>query len=326
MTVEQFVAARQQRWQQLSACCDQLQTAGSLAGPGLRQFGPLYRQTTGDLAYAAVHLPDPELLAWLNRLCARAHSLLYAAPRRAPRRRADWLTAYPARWRAAAPFLLVSTALFAAATLLAFVTVYREPTAARLFVPGALTADLAVDPSGQIPPGVFVALTGFLLTNNLTAALVAFAGGIFLGLGSLAALLRNGFLLGGLAGLATAQGGGLDFLAAVAPHGVLELPALLTVAAAGLQLGWAVLHGGRRSRLRALAQTGPQAFTLLGGGLGGFVLAALVEGLLTPWPAPAPLKLLLALVLAALLAYYLTSGRGRPDDALDALPADPRRA
>lgn len=310
MTVEQFVASRGEPWQRLSTLCDRMQAAGpqALQAAELAEFGRLYRRTASDLAYASAHLPQLELLDYLNRLVVRAHGQLYTPPRRGLGGILPFLTHYPRRWRAARGYLAVAAALLFGALLLAWVTVAREPRLAPLFVPIELSANLQTD--GQaIPTGAFVAVSSFVLTNNLTAALLAFATGVFFGLGSVWSLLKNGLLIGGIAGLAQSAGGDslLAYLALLLPHGVVELAALVTCGAAGLMLGHSLIAGGEVTRARALQTAGRDAFALLLGCLPWFVLAALIEGLLTPLAAPLGLKLAFGGLTGGLLAWYLAS-------------------
>lgn len=82
-----------------------------------------------------------------------------------------------------------------------------------------------------------------LFATNLTACLLALFGGLFIGLGSLAVIATNGFLLGfvvaSVLSLAeTSLSTKVGFLiAALLPHGIFEIPAVLLAAGFGLQLG-----------------------------------------------------------------------------------------
>ncbi|MBI2301534.1 MAG: stage II sporulation protein M [Armatimonadetes bacterium] len=312
MTVEQFVAARRDGWRRLAALCDLLADRRHPPDPAATaEFGDLYRRAAGDLAYARAHLGKLELTAWLNRLVARAHGLLYVRRRRGAAGLAAFFRDYPRRWRAAAPFLLTAAALLLGAMLLAYALVRHEPGLALLFVPAEVVESVAVmpDAAGNVPAGAFVALSTFIFTNNLTAGLLAFATGLFAGLGTVAALLKNGLLVGALAGLAhnTSPQALLAFLALVLPHGVIELAALSTCAAAGLKLGHALVAGGRVTRPAALRRAGAEAMTLLLGCLPWFAVAALIEGCFTPLDLPAVAKLLCAVLTASALIWYLRS-------------------
>ncbi len=309
MTVEQFVARRGERWRRLSELCDRIGDlgAGVLSGDDLTAFGDLYRLTASDLSYAATHLRHVELLGYLNRLVARAHGQLYARRERARFRPAGFLSDYPARWRQALPFVLVAAGLLLAGIVTGWVTVLADPRQATAFVPLEMVADMSPDRTGAIPAAAFVALSSVILTTNLSAALIAFAGGLLFGLGPVAALLKNGLLVGALAGLSqrVSTESLVTYAGLIAPHGVLELAALVTAGAAGLKLGWAIVAGGRVPRLDALRLAGRDSLALLLGCLPWFVVAAGIEAFLTPLPVSPAVKLLFAAVTAGALAAWL---------------------
>jgi uncharacterized membrane protein SpoIIM required for sporulation len=92
-----------------------------------------------------------------------------------------------------------------------------------------------------------------IMTNNLSVAFSMFALGITGGLGTIWMLAVNGLLLG-VIGAATARAGmALQLWSFVAPHGVLELPAIFIAGGAGLEIARGLLFpacclGAIRSR------------------------------------------------------------------------------
>lgn len=316
MTAEQFVANRGAGWRRLSELCDGLQRSGpsSFGATELREFDSLYRVAASDLAYASAHVPQLELLDYLNRLVARAHGLLFRYRRRDARLVVGFFRDYPARWRAARSELIAATLLFLAPLLAVWAAVLSTPRLAALFLPAEVSSQVIAAADGVIPLSAFAALSSMILTSNAVAALMCVAGGIVFGLGTAASLIKNGLLIGALIG--ATQAASLDSLPALfsllLPHGVLELAALITCGAAGLKLGGALLEGGDVSRLAALRQAGREAMILFAGCLPWFVIAALIEGAVTPLPAPAAAKLLFGLLVGGLLAAYLGSGRHLP--------------
>lgn len=313
MTVEQFVANRGAGWRRLSALCDGLQRSGptSLAASELREFDTLYRLAASDLAYATAHVPQLELLDYLNRLVARAHGLLFRYRRRPTRAFTGFFRDYPAHWRGARPELLAATLLLFVPLLAIWAAVLATPRLAALFLPAEVSSQVIATDDGAIPLSAFAALSGMILTSNAIAALLCVAGGLVFGLGTAASLLKNGLLLGALLGATHAASPAAvpTLLGLLAPHGILELAALVTCGAAGLKLGGALLRGGETTRLAALRTAGREAVVLFAGCLPWFVIAAGIEGTLTPLPAPPAVKLVFGLLVGGLLAAYLSSGR-----------------
>src|SRR5262249_55962465 len=119
-------------------------------------------------------------------------------------------------------------------------------------------------------------------TNNIVVTALAFAGGITLGLGTAYFLLQNAVLLGAVAGLAIGAGNGRPFFELVTAHGVLELSCIVVGGAAGLRVGWAMVHPGYRRRGVALREEARAAVEMLLGTAACLVVAGLVEGFITP--------------------------------------------
>ena len=118
-----------------------------------------------------------------------------------------------------------------------------------------------------------------------------FAGGLLLGLGTLAVLVYNGLMVGALAGI-TIQAGNFDvFLRYVLPHGVLELSCFAVAAAAGLRLGWALIDPGWLTRGEALRREARPAVAMIIGTAPWLVVAGLTEGFVTPHALPLPAAL-----------------------------------
>ncbi len=79
------------------------------------------------------------------------------------------------------------------------------------------------------------------MTNNISVCFVSFASGIVAGLGTIFEMLMNGFLIG-VIGVACFEANMSNMLwSFVAPHGVLELPAIFISGGAGLLLARGLL-------------------------------------------------------------------------------------
>ena len=94
--------------------------------------------------------------------------------------------------------------------------------------------------------------SSYIMTNNLTVSFVTFAGGIVFGLGTFFYLYVNGMMLGVIGAACHQYGMSLALWSFVAPHGSLELPAIIIAGGAGFRLGYAMLFPG----LTALERVG----------------------------------------------------------------------
>ena len=72
------------------------------------------------------------------------------------------------------------------------------------------------------------------MTHNMLVAVLAFVGGITLGLYTLYAMWQNGIIVGALAGLFTVDHRTAVFWSLIVPHGVTELTAIFIAGGGGL--------------------------------------------------------------------------------------------
>jgi uncharacterized membrane protein SpoIIM required for sporulation len=157
-----------------------------------------------------------------------------------------------------------------------------------------------------------------VLTNNIRVSLVAFALGCLACLPGVAILAYNGLNVGVVGAVFVDAGDPGTFLGHIAPHGFLELTAIVITAAAGLRVGWALLVPGDRRRGDAVAEEGRRAIVLVLGCLPVFVVAGLIEGFVTPADLPLALRALVGFVAwVAFLGWVLGRGRALDEDADD---------
>lgn len=123
-----------------------------------------------------------------------------------------------------------------------------------------------------------------LAANNLIVATTLVAGGMTLGAVSLSVLLYNGFLVGIVVKTLLSQGVPAHRIAAaVAPHGLLEIPALLLAGGVGLYYAgtlWQYILERRDTPVtKAEIVDGLWLFAIAAGGI---VVAAVIEVHVTP--------------------------------------------
>jgi uncharacterized membrane protein SpoIIM required for sporulation len=120
-------------------------------------------------------------------------------------------------------------------------------------------------------------------------------------------LFFNGLLIG-VIGTACWQAGMSNQLwSFVAPHGVLELPAIFIAGGAGLLLARGLLFPGSLPRRDSLVEAGGRAVRLVLGVIPMLVVAGFIEGYLSPSNFPVSLKFALGVALGTALTLYLFS-------------------
>lgn len=134
--------------------------------------------------------------------------------------------------------------------------------------------------AGRLADHEPVTATATFAANNWTVAVGASLGGLVLAVPAASALLVNGVVLGVYARTEEAP---LELLAFVLPHGILELPAIVVAGALGLHLGVVAWRSWVGNDGEALAEELRRAFWVLVGLGVVLVVAAIVEGFVSPY-------------------------------------------
>ncbi len=272
----------------------------------------LYQRTSTHLSTARTYLGDPALNARLTRLVADAGGVLYGARPGTLRAvgRFFRLTFPAAVWRSRW-FVAASAALLLVPALVLGLWLARSeraldaaaPEAAReAYVTEDFEAYYSSAPAGQFATEVTV--------NNIQVAILAFAAGIALCVGTAYILVLNGANLGVAAGVFAAVGESARFWGLVLPHGLLELSAVVVAGAAGLRLGWTIIDPGDRPRLGALADEGRRSVVIVLGLVAVFAVAGTIEAFVTPSGLPTSARVGVGLAAAGAFWLYVV-GQGR---------------
>ncbi|MDX1658861.1 MAG: stage II sporulation protein M [Nitriliruptorales bacterium] len=288
MDIDRFVAEHRPVWDRLEeAVADGPRGLARRGGDDIAELVRDYLAVSGHLAEARTRYGDPELDRYLSRLVSMAQGAIYGAR---PTTTRGLLDVFAGRYRAAIrrtlPHIVVAAAVLAVAIAGSALWAAFSGEAQAGVVPGFVD-NLAGDADRELREASG-SLSGFIFLNNVRVALLAFALGITLTAGTLLVLVQNGLLIGGLAGTATAFGGGARFWQLVLPHGFLELTAIVIAAGAGIRIGWSIVDPGDRLRRTALAEETKDAVLVAVGVIPAFLLAAAIEGLVTgvtglPW-------------------------------------------
>ena len=107
-------------------------------------------------------------------------------------------------------------------------------------------------------------------------------------------MIFNGLLIGVVAVACHQAGMSLSLWSFVAPHGVLELPAIFIAGGAGLLMARGLLAPGLLPRREALAESAALAVRLLLGVIPLLMIAGLIEGFVSPSDAPVSTKFVIA--------------------------------
>jgi uncharacterized membrane protein SpoIIM required for sporulation len=296
----------------------------------VRELGTLYRLHTVELAAARERGDDPDAIRYLNALCVRAYTALFAGAPRTPARpwRAALRDALGQTWRVQ----LLAWALLGGGMTLGLALAWNDPAAVHALVPesmGYSTSGLdrmIASPAArseflaaeETPIGAKALFGSFLFSHNTRVALLAFATGMLAGVPTVLLQLYNGLVLGAFASIFLHDPWPLSFLAWILPHGIPELTAICLCTAAGLHLGAAVAAPGRQRRPAALRAAVPSALVLVGAALPLLAVAALIEGFVreSAW-GTAPRLAVAAACLLATIAVLVATRRSAQAGAVD---------
>ncbi len=334
---ERLSARQGERWDAFQALAEQATSAGldSFAPEELPGFAARYREIAADLARARTYRADPATLARLERLVAAGHNVLYRDEQQTWRR--VWTAVsrkFPAAVVEARWLVLLAWGVFTVPALGGYALIRERPALASELLPEVMlrraeagharTAEgrkyVSVDWSGR------PLAASFIITNNIRVAIACFAGGVFLGVGSLVLLAYNGLAMGTFAGHFANQGLLGYLLEFIVGHGVLELFAIWVAGAAGFLLGKSIVAPGDRSRTDALVVSGRVAVRMMGAVAVLLVIAGSIEGFLSVGGEGLPVRAAAsAASLAFLLGYLARGARWRRVSSLAEQRAHPDR-
>jgi uncharacterized membrane protein SpoIIM required for sporulation len=305
-----WIEKRRPHWTRLEQLMERVQHAGlkSLSRSELRELGLLYRQAAADLAVLRADLSSVHFAGYLNQLLARAHNTIYSGHKTNHSAvLIFYRDTYPQIFRRNFNYCLLAFVLFLGGAVIGSILSLQDPDF-RLSIMGPQM--VATIERHEMWTHSVVAIkplaSSAIMTNNLSVAFTTFAAGITAGIGTIYMVVFNGLLIGVIATACAQAGMSLQLWSFVAPHGVLELPAIFISAGAGLRIASGLLFPGVLPRKDSLARAGREAVQLLLGCIPMLFIAGITEAFLSPTELSVRMKFLVAASMFTLLAAYLS--------------------
>jgi uncharacterized membrane protein SpoIIM required for sporulation len=326
VTRDELVRARGPAWRRLDALvADALKGrgAGRLAPSEIRELSELYRSLAGDLMRVRRDKLGADLERHLHALAARAHNTVYGGSSVGHRYRVrDLFADFPGAVRRNLRFVLLAHLLFYGPFFASGLAASVDESYAVAIVDASQLEGYekmyAKAPDTGTLPGA-AAGTGFYVNNNVGIALRSFATGLLFGLGTIFFTLYNGLMIGVVFGHLHRVGLGHNLLTFTASHSPWELTAIVLAAAAGLQMGFALVRTHGRTRLGHLQAHALELLRQVAGFVVFLLIAAVIEAAISPSPIPPTAKATIG-ALGWLIVYTTLLGLGRerppPDDVL----------
>jgi uncharacterized RDD family membrane protein YckC/uncharacterized membrane protein SpoIIM required for sporulation len=334
---DQLASRQDERWHEFQQLATRVSREGldSLRAAELPDFAARYREIAADLARLRTYRADPSVIRRVERLVAAGHNALYRDTERGFGR--FWRTVArecPAAVLEARGYVLVAFLAFAVPAAVGYRLLRERPEIAAEVLPDVMLerAEVGADRAARGERFVEVERSGRpiaasgIIANNVRVAFYCFAGGVFLGVGSLVLLAFNGLQIGASAGH-FANAGLLAYLMQfIMGHGALELFAIWVAGAAGFLLGKAVVAPGTLSRGDALVLAGRRAVRMIGAAVVCLVVAGIIEGFVSTSGLDWTGRITASAVSLLFLVLYLASGaawlrRPAPGAATSSLPA-----
>ena len=309
MISTRWLEKRKPHWSRLEQLLDRATNKGfkSLSRYELQELGLLYRQIAADLAALREDRGSVHFARYLNQLLARAHNTIYSAHRASPSAVLDYFRfAYPRIFRENLYYCLVAFFIFLGSALVGMALTYNAPDfKVKILGPQMVATIDRHEMWTHSIVGIKPVASSAIMTNNLGVAFTTFAAGITGGLGTIYMMIFNGLLIGVIGTACWFSGMSVQLWSFVAPHGVLELPAIFIAGGAGLRLAYGLLFPGFLSRREALARAGTESVKLLLGVVPILVIAGVIEAFVSPTGLAVALKFGMAAALFGLLVAYL---------------------
>ncbi len=304
-----WIEKRKQYWERLEQLLELTQRRGirSLDRGELRELGLLYRQAASDLAVLRADTSSVHFARYLNQLLARAHNTIYSGKKTSAVSILHFFRdTYPEVFRRNLPYCLLALALFLGGALAGSVLTLQDPDfQLKIIGPQMVETIRRREMWTHSVVAIKPLASSAIMTNNLSVAFTTFAAGITAGLGTIYMIVFNGLLIGVIGTACHLSGMSLQLWSFVAPHGVLELPAIFIAAGAGLRLASGLLFPGVLPRKESLARAGREAVQLLLGCVPILFVAGIIEAFLSPTELAVAMKFLFAAAMFTLLVFYL---------------------
>ena len=266
--LQKFIKEERVYWSELESVLDRLEKRPELklSLSRLERFHYLYQRTSGDLAKIKTFASEPNTLAFLESLVARAFGEIHET-REKPHRLAPlhwFFSTFPQTFRRHVRAFWICLVAMLVGSMFGGFVLLADPASKDLLLP---FAHLHGDPSERVAQeenakqdrlsGAKSSFSSHLMTHNTKVAIFTLALGLTWGIGTLIMLFYNGVILGAVAVDYVMAGESTFLLGWLLPHGAIEIPAIILAGQTGLVLAGALIGWGKpvtlKMRLRKIS-------------------------------------------------------------------------
>lgn len=264
-----------------------------------------------DLSYAKTFYPHGNTARYINGIAANIYLSIYKNKKEKKNRLVTfWTTDLPLAIQKHHRILLFAFLFFISFVIIGALSAYADPLFIRSIL-GDSYVDMTErniangDPFGVYKGGNSLAMFLYIAFNNISVAFFTYSTGIFLGIGTVYNLFKNGVMVGVFEYMFFHHNIGLQSILVVFVHGTLELSAIVIAASAGLIIGNSLLFPGTYTRLQSLQRAARDSVKIIIGLIPIFIVAAFFEGFVTRHTGmPVWLSLSILLSSATFITWY----------------------
>ncbi len=311
MDIDRFIRINEPAWTELEGLTTRIRSGKSLRGSEIERAIQLYQQTSSHLSFARASFGDGPVTTRLTMIVGEARAVVYGTGDRTGNAISRFFrlefpkAVWDARW-----FVAIAAALLLVPAIYMGLWLTFSDAALDASAPDAVRAAyVEEDFEAYYSSAPAAEFSTQVLVNNIQVSFLAYALGVFATVGTAFVLVINGIFVGEAGGFFHAAGEPSRFWGLILPHGLLELTAVCVAGGAGLQLGWAIIRPGDRSRPMALAEEGRKSVPVLIGLVLVFIVAGFIEGFVTPSGLPTSTRIAIGVLAeTAFLTYIVGFG------------------
>ncbi|TZF85666.1 stage II sporulation protein M (plasmid) [Pedobacter sp. BS3] len=242
---------------------------------------------TNDLAFAKTFYPKSKTTRYLNGIASRFHQSIYKNKKeRSNRFLLFWKQELPLLFFQYRNQLLYAFIFFIVSVGIGIISARYDDRFVRLILGNEYVNMTNENIAKGDPFGVykqegeafmFIAIAA----NNIWVALYTFVSGIFLSVGAIVSLMRNGIMLGSFEYYFFSRGLGMQSILVIWIHGTLEISAIIIAGAAGLILGNGLLFPKTYKRMESFKRGAKDGMKIALGIIPIIITAAFFEGFVT---------------------------------------------
>lgn len=242
---------------------------------------------TNDLAYAKTFYPKSQTTAYLNGVASLLHQAVYKNKKEDRNRFVlYWKVELPLLFYKYRKQLLYAFIFFVLAGAIGVLSAKYDDRFVRLMFGDSYVNMTNENIAKGDPFGVYkqmgeLEMFFYIATNNVWVMLVIFASGVFMAIGPVFFLLKEGIRLGAFEYYFFSKGLGAESILVIWIHGTLEILCLIIAGSAGLVLGHGILFPKTYSRMIAFKNSAKDAAKIALGIVPIILLAAFFESYIT---------------------------------------------